>query len=98
MSIWEKFKAWFDRTFDYNNDGIANLLDVRDVKEDVVEKVEEVKTETKRRVRRVKQEIDDVKAAAKDVVEQTKDVVDAAKGKPRRGRKPKAKTAKKTTK
>lgn len=52
--------------------------------EDAVEDVKETVKEVKRRAKNVKKEI-------KDVVEQTKDVVDAAKGKKRRGRKPKSK-------
>ena len=59
---------------------------------DVVEdKVEEVTTEVKRRTKRVKQELKDVKEAGVNLAKQTKDVVDAAKGKPRRGRKPASK-------
>ena len=38
----------------------------------------------------LKEELGDVVDAAKDVVDQTKDVAAAVKGKPRRGRKPKA--------
>ena len=52
--------------------------------EDAVEDVKKTVKEVKRRAKNVKKEI-------KDVVEQTKDVVDAAKGKKRRGRKPKSK-------
>jgi hypothetical protein len=52
--------------------------------EDAVEDVKKTVKEVKRRAKNVKKEI-------KDVVEQTKDVVDAAKGKKRRGRKPKTK-------
>ncbi len=55
---------------------------IPDEVEDVVEDVKEVAKEVKRRAKNVKKEI-------KDVVEQSKDVVDAAKGKKRRGRKPK---------
>lgn len=43
------------------------------------------------RVERVKEEVADVKKAVETVVEQAADVADAAKGKPRRGRKPAAK-------
>ena len=45
-------------------------------------KIKEVKEEVERRVERVREEV-------KDVVEQSKDVIAAAKGKSRRGRKPK---------
>ena len=55
----------------------------------VDEKVIEATQEVKRRAKRVKEEIKDVIEEAKDVVEQSKDVVAAAKGKKRRGRKPK---------
>jgi uncharacterized FlaG/YvyC family protein len=48
----------------------------------VDEKVVEAVKETKQRTKRVKKEL-------QDVVEQLDDVVDAAKGKKRRGRKPK---------
>ena len=57
---------------------------IPDVVEDTIEEVKEKTAEVKRRVKAVKAEI-------KDVVEQSKDVVAAAKGKKRRGRKPKAK-------
>ncbi len=43
------------------------------------------------RVERVKEEIADVKKAIEVVVDQAADVAEAAKGKPRRGRKPAAK-------
>ena len=42
----------------------------------------------------MKAELGDVKKAAKELVDQAEDVVEAAKGKPRKGRKP---AAKKTT-
>lgn len=45
--------------------------------------------ELKARYDEVVKELADVKKAAKEVVKQSKDVVDAAKGKKRRGRKPK---------
>jgi|TARA_R110002073_G_scaffold23370_4_gene80035 hypothetical protein len=59
--------------------------------EDAVDDVKEVVKETKRRAKAVKKELKDVADAAKEVVEQSKDVVSAAKGKKRRGRKPKSK-------
>lgn len=64
---------------------------IPDVVEDTIEEVKEKTAEVKRRVKAVKAEIKDVVEEAKDVVEQSKDVVAAAKGKKRRGRKPKAK-------
>ena len=45
--------------------------------------------ELKSRYDEVVKELADVKASAKEVVKQSKDVVDAAKGKKRKGRKPK---------
>ena len=62
---------------------------IPDEVEEAVEDAKEVVKEVKRRAKRVKEEIKDVVEEAKDVAEQVKDVVDAAKGKPRRGRKPK---------
>ena len=63
------------------------------------EKVVEVVTEAKKRATRVKQELGDVADAVEKTIDQLDDVVDAAKGKPRKGRKPAAKkpAAKKTT-
>ena len=64
---------------------------IPDEVEEAVEDVKEAVKEVKRRAKRVKEEIKDVIDEAKDVADQVKDVVDAAKGKKRRGRKPKAK-------
>ena len=64
---------------------------IPDEVEEAVEDVKEAAKEVKRRAKRVKEEIKDVIDEAKDVADQVKDVVDAAKGKKRRGRKPKAK-------
>ena len=64
---------------------------IPDEVEEAVEDVKEAAKEVKRRAKRVKEEIKDVIDEAKDVAGQVKDVVDAAKGKKRRGRKPKAK-------
>ena len=69
------------------NDRDGDLIP--DEVEDAVEDVKETVKEVKRRAKRVKEEIKDVVEEAKDVVEQSKDVVAAAKGKKRRGRKPK---------
>jgi hypothetical protein len=71
------------------NDRDGDLIP--DEVEDAVEDVKEVVKETKRRVKAVKKEIKDVAVAAKEVINQAGDVVDAAKGKKRKGRKPKAK-------
>ena len=59
--------------------------------EDAVEDVKDVAKEVKRRAKSVKKELKDVAKAAKEVVNQAGDVAAAAKGKPRRGRKPKSK-------
>ena len=64
-------------------------------KDGIPDKVEDTAKEVKRRAKRVKEELKDVADAAKDVVEQAGDIKDAVKGKPRKGRKPRAK---KTTK
>jgi len=64
---------------------------IPDAVEEKVEDVKEVVQETKRRVKRVKEELDDVVEEVKDVIEQVGDIPSAAKGKPRRGRKPSSK-------
>ena len=64
---------------------------IPDEVEEAVEDVKEAAIEVKRRAKRVKEEIKDVIDEAKEVADQVKDVVDAAKGKKRRGRKPKSK-------
>ena len=64
---------------------------IPDVVEDTIDDVKEKATEVKRRARAVKKELKDVGVAIKEVAKQSKDVVDAAKGKKRKGRKPKAK-------
>ena len=64
-------------------------------KDGIPDKVEDTAKEVKRRAKRVKEELKDVADAAKDVVDQAGDVAGAVKGKPRKGRKPRAK---KTTK
>ena len=59
---------------------------------DVVEdKVEETVQEVKLRAKRIKEEVADVVEEVREVVDQAKDITAAAKGKPRRGRKPGAK-------
>ena len=62
---------------------------IPDEVEDAIEDVKETAKTVKRRAKRVKEELGDVADAVKEVGKQTKDVVAAAKGKPRRGRKPK---------
>jgi len=62
---------------------------IPDEVEDAVEDVKKVAKEVKRRAKNVKQELKDVADATKEVLNQAGDVAAAAKGKPRRGRKPK---------
>jgi|TARA_R110002060_G_scaffold16782_1_gene23297 hypothetical protein len=57
----------------------------------IPDEIEDTIEETKRRAKAVKTELKDVKKATKEVVNQAGDVIDAAKGKKRRGRKPKVK-------
>ena len=57
--------------------------------EDAADKVKGAAKEVKRRAKNVKKELKDVVDAAKEVGNQVGDVAAAAKGKPRRGRKPK---------
>ena len=64
---------------------------IPDEVEDAVEDVKEVAKTVKRRAKRVKEELGDVAEAVKEVAKQSKDVVKAAKGSPRKGRKPRAK-------
>ena len=68
------------------NDRDGDLIP--DEVEDAIEDVKEVAKEVKRRAKRVKEEVKDVVGAVKEVVDQAGDVADAAKGKTRRGRKP----------
>jgi len=64
-------------------------------KDGIPDEVEDTVKEVKRRAKRVKEELGDIADAAKDVVDQAGDIGAAVKGKPRKGRKPRAK---KTTK
>jgi gas vesicle protein len=61
---------------------------IPDVIEEKVEEAKEVVKEVKTRAKRVAEEAKDVAEAVKEVVKQSKDVVTAAKGTPRKGRKP----------
>ena len=63
-------------------------------KDGIPDKVEDTAKEVKKRAKRVKEELKDVKDAVKDVVDQAGDVAGAVKGKPRKGRKPRAKAKK----
>ena len=62
---------------------------IPDEVEDAVEDAKEVAKEVKRRAKNVKQELKDVANATKELANQVGDVAAAAKGKPRKGRKPK---------
>tara|TARA_Y100000592_G_scaffold72765_1_gene113189 strand:- start:1087 stop:1392 length:306 start_codon:yes stop_codon:yes gene_type:complete len=78
--------------FEFYKKGKINDRDgdyIPDEVEDAVEDVKKGVKEVKRRAKRVKEELKDVAVAAKEVVNQSKDVVAAAKGKRRKGRKPK---------
>ena len=57
----------------------------------IPDEIEDTIKETKRRAKAIKKELKDVAVATKEVANQAGDVIDAAKGKKRRGRKPKAK-------
>ena len=62
---------------------------IKDADGDLIpDAVEEKVKQVKARAKRIKEEVKDVVEAAKEVVEQTKDIPGAAKGKPRKGRKP----------
>lgn len=64
---------------------------IPDVVEDTILEVKEKAILAKLRAKAVKKELKDVADAAKEVINQAGDVVDAAKGKKRKGRKPRAK-------
>ena len=89
-AIWVGTK-FFGLAKDDDKDGIPDV--VEDKVEDAKEAVQKTTKEVRRRANRVKQELKDVKDAAKNVVDQAGDVVEAAKGGPRKGRKPRRKAA-----
>ena len=64
---------------------------IPDIVEDTILEVKEKAILAKLRAKAVKKELKDVADAAKEVINQAGDVVDAAKGKKRKGRKPRAK-------
>jgi hypothetical protein len=66
-----------------------------DDKDGIPDEVEDTVNEVKRRAKRVKEELGDIADAAKDVIDQAGDIGEAVKGKPRKGRKPRAKKASK---
>lgn len=70
---------------DEDNNGIPDSIDEK------ITEVKETVDVAKKKVKRVKEEVADVVKAANEVVKQAKDVAGAAKGEPRKGRKPKQK-------
>jgi hypothetical protein len=94
--MWNKIKNWFIKTIDLNKDNKVTTEDLELAKaigdakyREANAKINEVVTEVKTRINRVKEEATDVVAAAKETVNQVGDVVAAAKGKERKGRKKK---------
>lgn len=79
---------------DRDGDGDIDLKDAKLTAEDIEADIKEGVGEVKRRAKRVKEEIKDVADAVKEVGNQIGDVAKATKGKPRTGRKPKAKKSK----
>ena len=75
---------------------LKRLWDALWAKTTIDEKAEAALKETKTRLKAMKRELVDVKKAFKNVANQSKDVFDAAKGKKRRGRKPRYKKKQKT--
>ena len=82
---------FFGLAKDEDKDGIPDV--VEDKVEDAKDAVKKTTEEVKRRARRVKEEAKDVVDAVKEVAEQAGDIVEAAKGGPRKGRKPAKKSA-----
>jgi F0F1-type ATP synthase membrane subunit b/b' len=87
-AIWVATK-YFGLFADADKDGIPD--EVEEKVEDAKQAVQKTTKEVKRRAKRVKEEIGDIGDAAKELANQVGDVAKAAKGKPRTGRKPKAK-------
>lgn len=98
--MWNKIKDWFVRNLDLDRDGKVTEEDlelakalaekkVREANQAINDQITDAVTQTKKRVKRVKEEVADVVEAAKEVVDQAEDVVAAAKGKARKGRKKK---------
>ena len=87
-AIWVSTK-YFGLFADADKDGIPD--EVEETVEEVTTAVKNTTKEVKRRAKRVKEEIGDIGDAAKELANQVGDVAKAAKGKPRTGRKPKAK-------
>lgn len=87
-AIWVATK-YFGLFTDADNDGIPD--EVEEKVATAKEAVKKTTNEVKRRAKRVKEEAKDVVDAVKDVAGQAGDIVDAAKGGPRKGRKPRSK-------
>ena len=79
-----------------DSDGDYIPDEVEEKVEDVKEAVQKTTTKVKRRAKRIKEELKDVKDAIGNVGDQIGDVAEAAKGGPRKGRKPRRKSAPKT--
>ena len=75
---------------------LKRLWDALWARTTIDEKAEAALKETKTRLKAMRKELVDVKNAFKNVANQSKDVFDAAKGKKRRGRKPRYKKNKKS--
>lgn len=86
---------YFTQLKDRDGDGDVDLKDAKLTAEDIKEDLDEGVREVKHRAKRVKEEIQDVADAVKEVGNQVGDVAKAVKGKPRTGRKPRAKKTKK---
>jgi hypothetical protein len=86
---------FFKKLKDRDGDGDIDLKDAKLTAKDIKDDLDEGVKEVKHRAKRVKQELKDVKDAVKEVGNQVGDVTKAAKGKPRTGRKPRAKKTKK---
>ena len=85
---------YFTQLSDKDGDGDVDLKDAKLTADEIKEDLDSGVKEVKRRAKRVKEEIKDVAEAVKEVGNQVGDVAKAAKGKPRTGRKPRAKKSK----
>ena len=81
--MWEKIKTWIKK-LDLNRDNKVTAEDLEIAKaiaEKSYKQANEILNTTKKRVKRVKEELADVNEAVKDVIDEADDVVAAAKGK-----------------
>ena len=86
LVIWKKL--WnFSNLKSFFSDSNSNKIP--DGFDEISDEVNEIKDEITFRVERIKEEVNDVKDSITEVVSQIDDIGDAAKGKKRRGRKPK---------